>query len=188
MSESAGPTPPTDAYPVEGLSHETHLLGPRKRIVAREVQSASLTTLRPTELALLGSEMEVAPPRLRVRPEPLVLDPTAQIGERHRKHSHKWGYRFTALTSVLAFVLASGAISVLLMDHLNIARLLAVAAVLLAVASLRLAHTSKLAARLRGYAIAASVLAAVALAANLAGNFIHDALTEAKVGVQRPPR
>ena len=184
MSDPEDKSPQTQ----EKASADTRLLGPRKRIVAREVHSASLTDLEPSELAELGAEIHTPPPMLRVQPEPLVLDPTARIGERTRKHSHQRGYRFTAVAALLAFILASASIALILMDHRNMARLVAVASVLLAVAALRLAQTSKLASRLRGYAIAASVLAAVALAANLAGNFIHDTITETKRGAFRSPR
>ena len=147
------------------------------------MQSAALTTLLPSDLAPLGGTLETDPPKLRVRPEPLVLDPTARIGERHRKHSHQRGYRITAVAAGIAFLAACCAIALLLMDRLTLARLVAVGAVVVAVGAVQLTRTSPLAARLRGYAIASAVLATVALAINLAGHMVLDVLNETKTTV-----
>lgn len=107
------------------------------------------------------------------RPPESILDPTL-MGVRHRKHNHTFAYRLTQLTTLVAFLAATSSIVCQLLDEPLSARLYAIAAVLLALGSLRLVRLTHLSSRLRGYAVGATVLAGIALTLTLAAVIWHD--------------
>jgi len=107
------------------------------------------------------------------RPPEAVLDPTL-MGERHRKHGYKFAYLITQFATLLALLAATTSIVCQLIDESLTARLNAIAAVLLSICSLRLVRLTKLSSRLRGYAVAATALAGIALALTLAAVFFQN--------------
>src|SRR5947209_7644619 len=159
----------------------------RKRIVAREVPGAgeqpaatAQEVERETQLAARGSvapgELVDAPCR---QPAPaavdsLIVDPTQLVGERHRRHAAQIKYRLTQASAGLSLLGAAVAIAMMFDDEPAVAQSLAGAAVLLALLAIYFVRTSRLAYRLRGYAAAAGILAALAMAFSLLPNPFHE--------------
>jgi hypothetical protein len=91
------------------------------------------------------------------------VDPTV-LGYRHRRSSHHRVYRWTQCCTLLAAALSVASIFCTLGEDLFVARWLAAPAVGLGVVATLLAGRTSLSARWRGWAIAALVFAATALA------------------------
>jgi hypothetical protein len=133
----------------------------RKRVAAREVEATAVTSAASGNAIVEAPE----PPATPTLPES-VLDPTL-LGERHRKHSQNFAYRLTQVAALLSLIAACGAILSVLLEDVHLGRISAGVACLLGVSSVWLVKRSRLAYRLRGYAAAACVLAAIALAVSL---------------------
>ena len=135
----------------------------RKRVIAREVQqitnanraSAALTPEVITPEQLSNATFQVEDP-------PVVIDPST-LGGRHRHRSHQRIYRWTQGCSMLGALLAAiGVVCTAFEDNL-LGRWLAVPGLTLAVVSIVLSTLTNLSGRWRGWAIAATVFAAVSL-------------------------
>lgn len=145
--------------------------GRRKRIVSREVASASTSD----RVAAVESEtLDAARGRLKPAdvidipslpagpPPEAILDPTLFL-ERSRKRGQNFAYRVTQLVTLAATLSASSGIAFTFFDHRRRAMILAGAACLLSALSVQLVRRSRLARRLRGYAAASCILAVIAL-------------------------
>lgn len=134
----------------------------RKRVVAREVTAE--VELANREAAALPPEVVIAS-RVPTPPnDPVtVVDPTT-LGRRHRRHSHQKAYRFTQLASVAGAGCSAVSIFCTLGEDVAVARALAGPGVALGLLATVLSGHNHLAARWRGWAIAATVFAATALA------------------------
>jgi hypothetical protein len=135
----------------------------RKRVIAREVeqitdanrQSAALTpeVITPELLAHATFHADEAP---------IVVDPST-LGRRHRRSSHQRIYRWTQGCSMLGAGLAAVGIVCTAFDDSLLGRWLAIPGLALGVISILLSSLTSLSARWRGWAIAATVFAAVSL-------------------------
>jgi hypothetical protein len=133
--------------------------------VAREMRSAALGELRPVDVIDI--------PRSHAgRPE-AVLDPTL-FSERHRKRGQNTAYRITQITAVLSLLTASAGIVVALLEEPILARTLAGTACGLGTLTVCLVRSSRLAYRLRGYAVAACAFAMISLVVSLLPMPGHD--------------
>lgn len=161
----------------------------RKRIVAREVRADELPAAETTAAAAADVECEtrlaardaIVPGELVDAPyappaqvDSLIVDPTQLVGERHRHHGAHVKYRATQLSTGLSMVGAVVAIAMVFDDESTVAQVLAGVALVLALVGVYLVRTSRLAYRLRGYAAAAGVLAAIATAFSLVPNPFHE--------------
>ena len=174
-------TPPVE--PASYVAPTSHVLGPRKRIVAHEVKSAALNTLNPADLSQLDSQVTLHRRELP-RPDPSLVDPTVQIGERHRRRGHNLAYRLTAVTALVAYITASLSIALLLTNDRVGGMVIALLAMVSAAASLNFSR-SPLARRRRGHAVAAILLASVALVMNLSGDSLQESIGEVKTIIRR---
>jgi hypothetical protein len=168
--------------------------GRRKRIVARDISaneqqradgdsngdSAAADVAHETRLA---ARQAIAPGELvdaSYSPKPdidsLIVDPTQLVGGRHRRHGANAKYRATQVSTGLSLLGATVAIAVWMFDdeQPGVAESLATAGLVLAIMAIYFVRTSRLAYRLRGYAAAAGVLAALALALSLLPNPFHE--------------
>jgi hypothetical protein len=98
----------------------------------------------------------------RVDDPPVVIDPST-LGGRHRRASHQRIYRWTQGCSMLGALLAAISIVCTAMDDNLLGRWLAAPALGLGMIAIVLSTLTSLSARWRGWAIAATVFAAVAL-------------------------
>lgn len=157
----------------------------RKRIVAREIPAgerpaaeAAADAERETRLAarqgIAPRELLDVPNAPSARVDALIVDPTQIVGERHRRHGANAKYRATQASAGLSLLGAAVAIAMMFDDESTAAQCLAVAALALAVVAIYFVRTSRLAHRLRGYAAAAGVLAALAVAFSLLPNPFHE--------------
>ena len=155
--------------------------GRRKRVAAREIGSSQPHALSEIEQEMKASatgglkpadviDIPSGSPR---RPPEVLLDPTL-FSERQRKRGQNFTYHLTQTTLTTGFFSACAAIVSALLEHRLRAELLAVAACLLGVVSVRLVRMSRLAYRLRGYVAATCVLGGIALAISLLPSFTHD--------------
>jgi hypothetical protein len=135
----------------------------RKRVVAREVSEVELANRDSAALmpeAILPAGIDQAP-----RAEPVtVIDPTT-LGRRYRRQGHHRVYRWTQATTMLAALLAAVSVVCSLAEDILAARWLAGPAIAIGLAAAVLSGRNTLAARWRGWAIAALVFAVTALAA-----------------------
>ena len=135
----------------------------RKRVIAREVQQITDAN---RESAALTPEV-ITPEQLshatfQVEDPPVVIDPST-LGGRHRRSSHQRIYRWTQGCSMLGALLAAiGVVCTAFEDNL-LGRWLAIPGLALAVIAIVLSTLTSLSARWRGWAIAATVFAAVSL-------------------------
>jgi hypothetical protein len=135
----------------------------RKRVIAREVeqitdanrQSAALTPEVITPELLANATFRVEDP-------PIVVDPST-LGRRHRRSSHQRIYRWTQGCSMLGALLAAIGIVCTAFDDSILGRWLAIPGLALGAVSILLSTLTSLSARWRGWAIAATVFAAVSL-------------------------
>jgi hypothetical protein len=135
----------------------------RKRVIAREVRQITDAN---RESAALTPEVitpeHVARATFHVEDAPVVVDPSS-LGGRHRRSSHQRIYRWTQACSMLGALLAAiGIVCTAFEDNL-LGRWLAVPGLTLGVISIVLSTLTNLSARWRGWAIAATVFAAVSL-------------------------
>jgi hypothetical protein len=144
----------------------------RKRVVAREVEAAN------RESAALTPEV-ISPPVPRPIDEPAaVVDPT-QLGRRYRKPGHLKVYRCTQAFTMLCVALSVGGILwTLLAEDVHIGRILPGAGIVVGLAASILSGFNSLAARWRGWAIAATVFAGVVLGLTM----LHDRLADDSIG------
>ena len=135
----------------------------RKRVVAREVTTEEVK-LANRDAATLPPDL-VIPSRVPTPPnDPVtVVDPTT-LGLRYRRQSHHKAYRFTQLASIASAGCSAVSIFCTLGEDLTVARALAGPALALGLLATILSGHNELAARWRGWAIAATVFAATALA------------------------
>jgi hypothetical protein len=147
----------------------------RKRIEAREVSTPMLPSAKAVEREMrTAAGVDWAPvevidaPRMPLgSAEPAtVIDPT-QFSERHRKRGQNFVYRVTQMLLVGSLVAACVAIVAALLEDPVLGRWLAGSACVAGVACVWLVRRSRLAYRLRGYAVAACALAGMALIASL---------------------
>lgn len=144
----------------------------RKRIVAREVSSQSEPSSAPTVEA--GDVVNLDPMARHTTRESLIVDPTQVVGQRQRRHGENLRYRVTQASIGLAFLLAAVAIACVLTDESLMAQILAGSAFSLAVLGVYLVRQSRLAYRLRGYAAAAGILAALSLIGSFLPSPFHQ--------------
>jgi hypothetical protein len=160
----------------------------RKRVVSREVQQVEQAN---RQAAAMDPEAIIEATGTTPSPTdstevPLVVDPTT-LGRRHRRSSHHRIYRWTQACSMLGALLAAVSVICTLFDDILLSRWLAAPALALAFFSIALAGQTSLSARWRGWAIAATVFAAVALGLTWLGpTLTHDDPTE--LSPPRPPR
>ena len=140
----------------------------RKRVVAREVEAAN------RESAALTPEVFSPPvPRLAEEP-PAVVDPT-QLGCRYRKPGHLKVYRCTQAFTMLCVALSvAGILWTLLAEDVLVGRILPGAAIGFGLIASILSGFNGLAARWRGWAIAATVFAAVVLGLTMLHEHLDD--------------
>src|SRR3954447_9648045 len=144
---------------------ESHLPQPhphRKRVIAREVDQVEAAN---REAAVLPADIiinsAIATPPIE-RQAAVVVDPTT-LGRRHRRSSHQRVYRWTQGCSMLGALLAAVSVICTMADDLLLSRWLAAPALGLTFFSIALSSQTSLSARWRGWAIASTVFAAVAL-------------------------
>jgi hypothetical protein len=130
----------------------------RKRVVAREIQVADANR----QSTALTPDVIASPSHAFTESAAVVVDPTT-LGGRHRRSSHQRIYRWTQATSMLGALLAAISIVCTALDDHLLGRWLAAPAMGLAIVAILLSSLTNLSARLRGWAIAATVFSAVAL-------------------------
>src|SRR5688572_19102566 len=154
----------------------------RKRVVAREVDAADVEVspaAGPGDSALLPAPVpeadpdfiihipdsdrgiEPVPPAPEHDPTP-VLDPTL-LGQRQRHRRHHRVYRWTQMLSIVCALAAIASVICTMVDEPLAGRIVAAPAVLAGLVAVILSSRNGLAARWRGYAVAALVFAVVAL-------------------------
>ena len=142
--------------------------GRRKRITAREVdptedveretrRSAGGGAIEPDDLLTHSTASRDEPP------ETAIVDPTLVVGQRHRRQSAHFKYRCAQLSIALSLTQATVAIACVFIDEPLPAQILSGGALVFAVIAIYIVRHSGLAYRLRGYAAAAGVLAAISL-------------------------
>jgi hypothetical protein len=133
----------------------------RKRVIAREVDQVEAANRESAALPadiIINSAVET-PLDYQA---PVVVDPTT-LGRRHRRSSHQRIYRWTQGCSMLGALLAAISVICTMADDILLSRWLAAPALGLTVFSIALSGQTSLSARWRGWAIASTVFAAVAL-------------------------
>jgi hypothetical protein len=144
---------------------EDQVVQGRKRVVAREVEEAELRQVETAnrEASAMTPPILVTPVRPAPIIEPVVVDPTT-LGQRQRRSAHHRVYRWTQLCTMTAALLAAASIICSMVDEIHPARACAAPALGLGVLAIILSRHNPLAGRWRGWAIAATVFAAAALA------------------------
>jgi hypothetical protein len=135
----------------------------RKRVVAREVNEAEVEASNLGSAALSPAEIFTPDPDSTTADKPMVVDPTT-LGRRHRRSSHHKIYRWSQFCTMLSGLLAGIGVVCAMVDEIRPARACAIPALVFGIAATVLAGHNSLAARWRGWAIAAAVFAAAALA------------------------
>ena len=168
---------------------ESHAHPHRKRVIAREVDQVEAANRDaaaiPADIVINYNPVTAAasPPALD---PPIVVDPTT-LGRRHRRSSHHRVYRWTQGCSMLGALLAAVSVICTMADDILLSRWLAAPALGLTVFSIALAGLTSLSARWRGWAIASTVFAAVALSLTWIQPMItRDDPTELNVPRPRP--
>jgi len=155
----------------------------RKRVVAREV-----TEVEAANRAAAALTPDIFTPELP-RPgndDAVVVDPTT-LGRRYRRSSHHRIYRWTQALSMGGALLAAISVVCTMADDIRLSRALAGPGLVLGVISIVLAGRNSLAARWRGWAIAATVFAAAALSLTwIQPTLMHDDPTELNIPKPRP--
>src|SRR3954471_7727445 len=146
----------------------------RKRVIAREVDQVEAANREaaglPADIITINSAA-AAPLDYQA---PVVVDPTT-LGRRHRRSSHQRVYRWTQGCSMLGALLAAVSVICTMADDLLLSRWLAAPALGLTFFSIALSGQTSLSARWRGWAIASTVFAAVALSLTwLQPMIMHD--------------
>jgi hypothetical protein len=147
---------------------------PRKRVIAREVAAEDVEAanreaagVTPDDLMIVPpprGDLEDSPPQIDFPAEPVtVVDPTT-LGGRRRRSSHHRLYRWTQFCTLLSAALSATAVICTTVAEITPARACAIPALALGVVATALSGQSSLSARWRGWAIAALVFAAAALA------------------------
>jgi len=147
---------------------------PRKRVIAREVAAEDIANANREAVGVTRDDLIIVPPPRgdvedyspdRATPaEPVtVVDPTT-LGGRRRRSSHHRLYRWTQLCTLLSALLSATAVICTTVAEIGPARACAIPALALAATATVLSGRSSLSARWRGWAIAALVFAAAALA------------------------
>jgi hypothetical protein len=135
----------------------------RKRVIAREVQQ--ITDANRDSAALTPEVItpeELSQATFHVEDPPVVIDPST-LGGRHRRASHQRIYRWTQGCSMLGALLAAiGIVCTAFEDNL-LGRWLSIPGLTLGAIAIVLSTLTSLSARWRGWAIAATVFAAVSL-------------------------
>jgi hypothetical protein len=160
----------------------------RKRVVSREVQQVESANRQAADMTpeSIIEATGTTPSPIDSREVPVVVDPTT-LGRRHRRSSHHRIYRWTQACSMLGALLAAVSVICTLFDDILLSRWLAAPALALAFFSIALSGQTSLSARWRGWAIAATVFAAVALGLTWLGpTLTHEDPTE--LTAPRPPR
>jgi hypothetical protein len=140
---------------------EPRALAPRKRVVAREVTDVEAANI---EAAALAHDV-IAPGQKESyhHADPVVVvDPTT-LGGRRRRTSHHRIYRWTQACSIIAGLAGVVSFICTIADDIHVARGLAAPAIAVGVLATYLSGRTSLSQRLRGWAIASAVFAAVAL-------------------------
>ena len=133
----------------------------RKRVVARELHEREVETAN-REASALTPPILVTPAQPAPITDPVVVDPTT-LGQRQRRSGHHRVYRWTQFCTMLAALLAAGSIICSMVDEIHPARACAAPAIALGAVAIFCSRHNPLAARWRGWAIAATVFAAAAL-------------------------
>ena len=177
----------------------------RKRVVAREVENGHDHALAPPNspvdfvivpapirpasfesdaVLVIPSAPEPPPEDVREKgPDPLpVVDPT-MLGRRHRRSRHHRVYRFTQLTTMLCALAAGVGLFCTMLGDPRVGRILAGIAIGLGAIAVTLSSRTSLSMRWRGWAVAATVFALVALGMT----WVHDAFTDPEVDSAPPP-
>lgn len=168
------PTPPApDGAPNAG-PNPSAWFGRRKRVTAREVSSAAPSDTTPHPADIVAGEMQVAaaghlrpadliePPAPPPPVDPLVVDPTT-LGVRQRKSGHNFLYRLAKLLLLGTFIAGAMAIAGCFNGDQAPAFWVALGACGGAVIAALIVRSTRLAYRLRGYAVAAIVFAVISL-------------------------
>jgi hypothetical protein len=186
--------PPTPAEPPR-----------RKRVVAREIDPAEADDRQdpgpPADAAIVPAP--VRPPSFEsdtvlvipsapdsspqdhrtAGPDPLpVVDPTL-LGQRHRRTRHHRVYRWTQMLTALCGLAAGVSIFCTMLGESLVGRILAGIATGFGMIAVLLSTRTSLSMRWRGWAVAATVFALVALAIT----WIHDAFTDHEDDGAPPP-
>jgi hypothetical protein len=136
----------------------------RKRVIAREVDQVEAANrdaaAMPADIIINYDPAGAA--SSPARDQPVVVDPTT-LGRRYRRSSHHRVYRWTQGCSMLGALLAAISVICTMADDILLSRWLAAPALGLTTFSIALAGQTSLSARWRGWAIASTVFAAVAL-------------------------
>lgn len=159
MSDPQNPqSDPTAAAAAAAAAHH------RKRVVAREVSEIELAN---RQAAAMTPEALMPAVRRETEPtgEPVtVIDPTT-LGRRYRRSGHHRVYRWTQGTTLLSALLSTVSIICTLAEDITVARSLAGPAIGIGLVAAALSGRNTLAARWRGWAMAAVLFGAAALAA-----------------------
>jgi hypothetical protein len=132
----------------------------RKRVVAREVTDIELAN---RDAATLTPDLILPATQQNAPNDPVtVIDPST-LGRRYRRQGHHRVYRWTQVTAMSAALLAAVSMICTLGEDILVARGLAYPAIALGVLAAVLSGRNTLAARWRGWAIAATVFALTAL-------------------------
>jgi hypothetical protein len=134
----------------------------RKRVIAREVDQVEAANRDAAAIPVdIVINSAIATPPIEQQAA-VVVDPTT-LGRRHRRSSHHRIYRGTQGCSMLGALLAAISVICTMADDLHLSRWLAGPALGLTFFSIALSGQTSLSARWRGWAIASTVFAAVAL-------------------------
>jgi hypothetical protein len=166
----------------------------RKRVVAREVElagqengaaveSVETDAIVPAPRRLPGFESD-AVLSIPANPEPMeahaerhdptpVVDPTL-LGRRQRRSGHHRIYRWTQLLTMTSALASAASVICTMVDEPLAGRIIAAAALLVGLIAVALSARTSLSMRWRGWAIAAAVFAASALALT----WIHAIVTD----------
>ena len=138
-----------------------------KSVISRELPAPPAEGL-PAEIIQIPSAAPapVAAPSPAIRAarpgDVPVLDPT-RLSQRRRKRSHVIRYRWAELTTGLSFVGTIAAIACLAFGDRHLGQLTAALAVALGVAAMTIAWPTRLSSRVLGYAMSATIIAAIGI-------------------------
>lgn len=166
------------------MMSESHAHPHRKRVVAREVD----------QVEAANRDAAAMPPDIVINydsssteaDQATVVDPTT-LGRRYRRSSHHRVYRWTQGCSMLGALLAAISVICTMADDILLSRWLAAPALGLTTFSIALAGQTSLSGRWRGWAIASTVFASVALSLTwIQPMVMRDDPTELNIPRPRP--
>ena len=144
---------------------ESRALRRVKPVISREVPADTIQILEPAQSVSIHSP----PPEIEEvarSPQAIVIDPT-RLGRRRRRRRHVRQYRLAQVAVAASMLGVVATITCILLGDRHVASAIGVTSVALALAALWLSWRTRLAGRVQGYALAATLLAAMVAVAAL---------------------